>query len=566
MCGILCIFQRPNGNTPNEQSACNGECGECGLRELAFQQSRKQRHRGPDQTGLVVDERAGFALVQERLSIVGVKTGRQPLSSTDGSKHLVANGEIYNFRQMARLVGAATGSGCYEPRSDCDVLVAFYEQFGAERLLQVVRGMFCFVLYDCKLRHLLVARDPVGILPLYVGWDSAGGLWFASELKCLVKCCAEVTVFPPGHSYYGPWYDFQPKPYFSASWMTEIPSAEVDLVQLKQRLKAAVESHLQSDVPLGALLSGGLDSSLIAAIATRILRRRLQNPTYRLRTFSIGLDGGGPDLAYAHLVAAHIGSEHTEIHFTIPEGLDLLRDAVYHAETYDVTTIRCIVPLMIMARAIRSAGIKVVLSGEGADELFGGYLYFHRAPSSAEFHRETVRRVRELHLSDCLRANKGCAAWGLELRVPFLDTDFLQYVMAIRPEDRAPGSTSACTTSLEKRILREAFADGNYLPPEVLWRQKEQFSDGVGYGWIDSVARWASERVDEREFSAASERFPFNTPSTREAFYYRTVFEQLFPGESFARTVHRWKPRTDWGCSEDPSGRKQDVHRDREVS
>uniref|UniRef100_A0A182QWH7 Asparagine synthetase [glutamine-hydrolyzing] n=1 Tax=Anopheles farauti TaxID=69004 RepID=A0A182QWH7_9DIPT len=574
MCGILCIFHRPNVNSP-EETICNGKCEEScdytkcsakrSLREAAFEASRKQRHRGPDQTGLIVDEREGFVLVQERLSIVGVKTGRQPLVSSDGTKHLVANGEIYNFHQMACLVGAANGAQCYEPRSDCDVLLAFYEQFGQNRLLQVVRGMFCFVLYDCTAHRLLVARDPVGILPLYVGWDSAGSLWFASELKCLVKCCAKVAVFPPGHSYYGPWQDFQSTPYFTALWMSEVPSAEVDLVQLRYRLECAVESHLQSDVPLGALLSGGLDSSLIASIATRILRKRLQNPNYRLKTYSIGLDAGGPDLAYARLVADYIGSDHTEIHFTVPEGLDLLRDAVYHAETYDVTTIRCIIPLMIIARAIRSEGLKVVLSGEGADELFGGYLYFHRAPNSAEFHRETVRRVHELHLTDCLRANKGCAAWGLELRVPFLDTDFLQYVMAIRPEDRAPGASYEGNSKLEKRILREAFADGNYIPPEVLWRQKEQFSDGVGYSWIDAVAQWSTEHVSDREFRSASERFPFNTPATKEAFYYRHVFEQLFPGESFARTVQRWIPRTDWGCSEDPSGRKQDVHRDREM-
>uniref|UniRef100_A0A182M3V8 Asparagine synthetase [glutamine-hydrolyzing] n=1 Tax=Anopheles culicifacies TaxID=139723 RepID=A0A182M3V8_9DIPT len=490
MCGILCIFTHHNSpNTEADpQANWNGTCPKFSdrfanssesLRELAFRQSSKQRHRGPDQTGLIVSEKEGFALVQERLSVIGVKTGRQPFSSTKGTTHLVANGEIYNFAHLVSWVHKANGNESYKPRSDCDVLVAFYELFGADKLLQTVRGMFAFVLYDCNTRRLLVARDPVGIVPLYYGRDEAGALWIASELKCLVECCREVVVFPPGHAYYGARESFTPRPYFVAHWMTEIPTARADLQQLRRQLEAAVESHLQCEVPLGALLSGGLDSSLIASIATRILRRTSGNSNYRLKTYSIGLVGGGPDLQYARTVAHHIGSDHTEIHFSIPEGLDLLRDAVYHAETYDVTTIRCIIPVMLLARAIRSEGIRVILSGEGADELFGGYLYFHHAPNAAEFHRETVRRVCGLHLSDCLRANKGCAAWGLELRVPFLDTDFLQYVMSIRPEDRAPTSTfNKGNVALEKGILRQAFAEGNYLPEQVLWRQKEQFSDG----------------------------------------------------------------------------------------
>uniref|UniRef100_A0AAG5CYF8 Asparagine synthetase [glutamine-hydrolyzing] n=1 Tax=Anopheles atroparvus TaxID=41427 RepID=A0AAG5CYF8_ANOAO len=572
MCGILCIFHRPDqGHTnglPNE-ALSNGASEECrksteSLRELAFRQSGKQRHRGPDHTGLLVDEAEGFVMVQERLAVLGVRTGNQPFTSTDdGTVHLVANGEIYNFRQMAAMVREADGvrEPPYEPRSDCDVLVAFYERFGPERLLKTVRGMFAFVLYDCKARTLLVARDPVGIVPLYAGWDRAGSLWLASELKCLVEQCADdVMVFPPGQAFCGRWENFKPTPYFNPRWIAEVPNAAVDLVELRDRLEAAVESHLQCDVPMGALLSGGLDSSLIASIATRILRERSPHSTDRLKTYSIGLPGVGPDLDYARLVADFIGSDHTEVHFSPDEGLDYIRQAVYHSETYDVTTIRCIVPVMLLARHIRSEGIKMVLSGEGADELFGGYLYFHRAPNDPEFHRETVRRVLGLHLSDCLRANKGCAAWGLELRVPFLDTDFLQHVMAIRPEDRAPRETIP-----EKYILRQAFAGGNYLPPEVLWRQKEQFSDGVGYSWIDTVCQWAAGRVSEAKFSTANQRFPFNTPSTKEAYYYREVFEELFPGESCARTVQRWVPRTDWGCPEDPSGRKQHVHHEKLV-
>uniref|UniRef100_A0A182VY77 Asparagine synthetase [glutamine-hydrolyzing] n=1 Tax=Anopheles minimus TaxID=112268 RepID=A0A182VY77_9DIPT len=576
MCGILCIFTHQRSTNTNLQANCNGSCSKSSdhftnsnesLRELAFRQSSKQRHRGPDQTGVIVSDKEGFALVQERLSVIGVKTGRQPFTSTNGTIHLVANGEIYNFAQLVSWIQKANGNESYKPRSDCDVLIAFYELYGADKLLQIVRGMFAFVLYDCNTHRLLVARDPVGIVPLYNGWDEAGSLWIASELKCLVECCREVAVFPPGQAYYGTREDFNPQSYFAAHWMTGIPTASADLQQLRLQLEAAVESHLQCEVPLGALLSGGLDSSLIASIATRILRRTSGNSNYRLKTYSIGLEGGGPDLQYARTVAHHIGSDHTEIYFSISEGLDLLRDAVYHSETYDVTTIRCIVPVMLLARAIRSEGIRVVLSGEGADELFGGYLYFHRAPNAAEFHRETVRRVFGLHLSDCLRANKGCAAWGLELRVPFLDTDFLQHVMSIRPEDRAPTSTdNNGHIALEKSILRQAFAEGNYLPEQVLWRQKEQFSDGVGYDWIDSVAQWASERVSEKEYETAADRFPFNTPTTKEAFYYRKVFEQLFPGSSFAQTVQRWMPRTDWGCSEDPSGRKQNVHRDHQKS
>ncbi|XP_058130064.1 uncharacterized protein LOC131284291 [Anopheles ziemanni] len=557
MCGILCIF-RPGHRSSPPNGVCNGRPKET-LRELAFQQSSKQRHRGPDHTGLVVDEGEGFVMVQERLAVLGVKTGNQPLTSADGTVHLVANGEIFNFLQMATMVREAGGELMppYEPRSDCDVLVAFYERFGPEQLLKTVRGMFAFVLYDRKSQQILVARDPVGIIPLYVGRDRGGSLWMASEMKCLVDYCSEgVQVFPPGHAYCGRWESFKPTPYFSPRWIKEVPNGVVDLVELRKRLEAAVESHLQCDVPMGALLSGGLDSSLIASIATRILRRRSSNSTFRLKTYSIGLPGVGLDLGYARMVADFIGSDHTEVHFTLAEGLDYIRHAVYHSETYDVTTIRCIVPVMLLARYIRSEGLKMVLSGEGADELFGGYLYFHRAPNTAEFHRETVRRVLGLHLSDCLRANKGCAAWGLELRVPFLDTDFLQYAMSIRPEDRAPQEHVP-----EKYILRQAFATANYLPPEVLWRQKEQFSDGVGYSWIDTVSQWAAGRVSEAQFATASERFPFNTPSTKEAFYYRELFEEMFPGASCARTVQRWVPRTDWGCPEDPSGRKQHVHR-----
>ncbi|XP_035779229.1 probable asparagine synthetase [glutamine-hydrolyzing] [Anopheles albimanus] len=547
MCGILCIFRGHYAENSCEKKHSDSKS----LREIAFQASSKQRHRGPDHTGVLTDEEDQFALVQERLSVIGVKTGNQPFTSTDGTVHLVANGEIYNFRQMASAIGE-NRNGRYEPRSDCDVLGAYYELFGPEALLTTVRGMFAFVLYDRKGKRLLVARDPIGIIPLYVGWDAEGALWFASEMKCLVEHCPEVQVFPPGHFFCGRAEDYNPMRYFNPSWITEVPTCPADLPELRHRLETAVVSHLQCEVPMGALLSGGLDSSLIAAITARKLHERSGKC---LKTYSIGLPGAGPDLHYARLVADHIGSDHTEIHFSVTEGLDYIRDAVYHAESYDVTTIRCTVPVMLLARYVRSEGLKMVLSGEGADELFGGYLYFHRAPTVTEFHHETVRRVQGLHLSDCLRANKGCAAWGLELRVPFLDTDFIQYAMSIRPEDRRPNEER-----LEKYILRQAFADGDYLPAEVLWRQKEQFSDGVGYSWIDTVSQWATGRVSDEEFSQAASRFPFATPKTKEAFYYRQLFEERFGGASAAQTVQRWIPRTDWGCAEDPSGRKQDVH------
>lgn len=559
MCGIFSIFL----NTEYDSASSLYRYGSRSesLRELAFRQSAKQRHRGPDHTGMVVDNGAGFAMVQERLCVIGVRTGSQPFLSQDGQVLLVANGEIYNYLQMVKQInGALEPQGeTYIPRSDCDVIIAYYEKFGVNALMETIRGMFAFVLYDRKDGKVLVARDPIGIVPLYSGTDCEGNMWVASEMKCLVEKCPEVQIFPPGHMHYGTRQKLELMPYYEPLWMFEIPPMHVDLKKLKTYLEDAVVSHLQCDVPMGALLSGGLDSSLIASIATKVMRKR-HGPDYRLKTFSVGLVGG-PDFAFGQMVADYIDSDHTEVHFTIDEGLNYIRDAILHAETYDITTVRCTIPLLLLSRFIKSEGIKMVLSGEGADELFGGYLYFHQAPSAAEFHKETVMRVKNLHYSDCLRANKGTSAWGLELRVPFLDTDLVNYVMNIRPEDRMPQvKVNGKVQSLEKYILRQAFAS-DYLPAEVLWRQKEQFSDGVGYSWIDTITEFAASHISDAEFATAAERFTINPPPTKEAFYYRQVFEELFPSQSCASTVKRWIPRTDWGCSADPSGRKQTMHK-----
>ncbi|XP_058823681.1 uncharacterized protein LOC131684646 [Topomyia yanbarensis] len=559
MCGIFSVFLKHPDIDNSSILRRSGNRTES-LRELAFRQSGKQRHRGPDHTGLVEDKSAGFVMVQERLCVLGVKTGSQPFVSRDGTVLLVANGEIYNYRQMAKEVNNALDveDELYIPRSDCDVILAFYEHFGVAELIKTIRGMFAFVLYDKKNDRLLMARDPIGIIPMYYGTDHAGNVWIASEMKCLVEKCPEIKIFPPGHMYYGSRRNVEPKQYYEPHWMVDIPHMPVELDKLRARLEDAVLSHLQCDVPMGALLSGGLDSSLIASIATKIMRKR-HGQDYRLKTYSVGLVGG-PDFEYSRMVAEFIDSDHTDVYFTVDEGLNYIRDLIFHTETYDITTVRCSIPMFLLTRLIKSEGIKMVLSGEGADELFGGYLYFHQAPNPSEFHLETVMRIKNLHYSDCLRANKSTAAWGLELRVPFLDTDFVNYVMSIRPEDRMPRTKrNGRVHSMEKYILREAFAE-NYLPDAVLWRQKEQFSDGVGYNWIDTITEYAASHVSDADFAEAAEKFPINTPPTKEAYYYRQVFEEMFPHQSCAATVKQWVPRIDWGCSADPSGRKQDVH------
>lgn len=564
MCAIFAVIARHGGHVNFKRYGKRLRS----LRELAVRQSALQRHRGPDHTGVVEIPAAGIVMVQERLSIVAVKTGDQPHQSADGTVVMTSNGEIYNYREIASELAQRRGRP-YVPRSDCDVILGLYEEHG-EALLQHISGMFAFVLYDSRTGELLVARDPIGIIPLYRGWDADGNLWFASEMKCLVAVCPTIEVFPPGRSMFGTLDQLREVDFYQPQWLTQVPSGAqpVNLQRLEQLLVAAVRTHLHCSTPYGALLSGGVDSSLVASIATRIMREK--DPTARLRTFSVGLPGA-PDFQYSRMVAEYLNCDHQEIVFQIDDALDYVREIIYHIETYDVTTVRCSIPMVILARAIKAQGIKMILSGEGADEIFGGYLYFFNAPSAGEFHRELVKRTRALHLSDCQRANKSMMAYGIEPRVPFLDTDFVQYAMSVNPEDKMPvmphltenGNGSANVTSrprvIEKRILRAAFAK-DYLPDEVLWRQKEQFSDGVGYSWIDTIRSTAAAQITDVEFADASSVFPVNTPSTKEAFYYRTVFEELFPGDACARTVQRWLPRMDWGCSEDPSGRAQKSH------
>lgn len=552
MCAIFAVIARHGGHVNFKRHGKRLRS----LRDLAVRQSAKQRHRGPDHTGVAEVPSAGVVMVQERLSIVGVKTGDQPHQSADGSVLLTSNGEIYNYLQIAADLRRRRGGAAYVPRSDCDVILGLYEEMGPA-LLQHIKGMFAFVLYDAKTGQLLVARDPIGIIPLYRGVDADGNMWFASEMKCLVDVCTSVEVFPPGRSLFGTLDNLQETSFYEPAWLTEVPAAQpVDLRRLEELLVAAVRTHLHCDatVPFGALLSGGVDSSLVASIATRILRE--SDPAARLKTFSVGLRDA-PDFKYSRMVADYLNCDHQEIVFEIEDALDCIREIIYHIETFDVTTVRCSIPMTILARAIKAQGIKMILSGEGADEIFGGYLYFFNAPNAADFHRELVHRVRALHLSDCQRANKSMMAYGIEPRVPFLDTDFVQYTMAIDPADKMPSRGEPAV--IEKRILRAAFANG-YLPDEVLWRQKEQFSDGVGYSWIDTIRATAAAQIDDGEFAKASVLFPENTPTTKEQFYYRAVFEELFPGEGCLRTVQRWIPRLDWGCSEDPSGRAQKTH------
>ncbi|XP_037939097.1 probable asparagine synthetase [glutamine-hydrolyzing] [Teleopsis dalmanni] len=553
MCGIFAIISKDG--QPIEPKMYHGRLHS--LREIAYRQSGKQRHRGPDYTGVKLVQDDGVALLHERLAIVGVQTGHQPLLSEDGNILLVANGEIYNYLEQSAEI--AKKRGHYKPKSDCNVIIELYEEYGVN-LFEYITGMFAFVLYDKHTKNVLIARDPFGIIPMYIGEDASGNIWVSSEMKCIVEFCTKLESFPPGEYRYGQPGNLERKKFFHERWVTEIPNIEADLSILRARLESAVRTHLHCDVSFGALLSGGVDSSLIASIATKLRRER--DPTFKLKTFSVGLRNA-PDFQAAKLVADYIGSDHTEIIFEIADALDGIRDIIYHLETYDVTTVRCSIPMLLLTRYIKSTGIKMILSGEGADEIFGGYLYFFKSPNYVEFHKELVSRVQQLNLSDCLRANKVAMAKGVELRVPFLDTAFVNYVMSIRPEDKIPGSLNCLGGTqkyrIEKHILRAAFAK-DFLPDAVLWRQKEQFSDGVGYDWIDTIRKTATSHVSDVEFSTAATRFPINTPTTKEAFYYRSVFEEMFPGQAAADTVKRWLPRLDWGCPEDPSGRAQSAH------
>jgi asparagine synthase (glutamine-hydrolysing) len=515
MCSILAILE-PKGEAE-------------AVRSRALRLSKMQRHRGPDWSGVHATE--GAVLAHERLAIVDVLNGAQPLRNAAGSVALAVNGEIYNHRELR---ASLTTSHRFMTESDCEVILALYQEQGPE-FVDRLNGIFAFVLHDAERGRYLVARDHLGIVPLYMGRDGEGTLHVASEMKALVPVCESVGEFPPGHvldSETG-----EPVRYYRRPWrrFESVTGAPAEPAALRDALEAAVRRQLMSDVPYGVLLSGGLDSSVIAASAAKFAGRRVEDGGRsaawwpRLHSFAIGLEGA-PDLAAAREVAAHVGTVHHELHFTVQEGLDGLADVIHHLETYDVTTIRAGTPMYLLARRIRAMGVKMVLSGEGADEIFGGYLYFHRAPDARGLHEETVRKLDRLHLYDCLRANKAMAAWGVEARVPFLDREFLDVAMGIDPAAKMSGPGR-----MEKQLLREAFADA--LPESVVCRQKEQFSDGVGYSWIDSLKAHAERSVSDCEMAGAAERFPHNPPATREAYLYRSIFAEHFPLESCAACV-----------------------------
>ena len=515
MCGIVSIFNIKE-QTPQ-------------LRQKALSMSRKIRHRGPDWSGIYCGDSA--ILAHERLSIVDPESGRQPLFSPDGKQVLAVNGEIYNHRDLRRRYA---DSYQFQTGSDCEVILALYRDKGTD-FLEDLSGIFAFALYDSERDEFLIARDPIGVIPLYIGRDSDGLLYVASELKALEGQCDSYEEFLPGHYYSSK--EGGMKRYYTRDWMDydNVKDNGASVESIHDGLEDAVKRQLMSDVPYGVLLSGGLDSSVISAVAQKFAQNRIENDGKteawwpRLHSFAVGLKGA-PDLAKARLVAEHIGTVHHEINYTIEEGLDALRDVIYFIETYDVTTVRASTPMYLLARVIKSMGIKMVLSGEGADEIFGGYLYFHKAPDARAFHEETVRKLSKLHLYDCLRANKSLSAWGVEGRVPFLDKEFLDVAMRTNPEAKmCPGNT------VEKKIVREAFAD--MLPDEVAWRQKEQFSDGVGYSWIDTLKKITSERVTDEQMAHAAERFPINPPRNKEEYFYRSIFAEHFPSESAARTV-----------------------------
>lgn len=501
------------------------------LRSKALQMARKIRHRGPDWSGIYCGGSA--ILAHERLSIVDPQSGGQPLYSPDRKLVLAVNGEIYNHRDIrARYAGRYE----FQTGSDCEVILALYRDKGIH-FLEELNGIFAFALYDEEKDEYLIARDPIGVIPLYIGKDSEGHIYFGSELKALEGFCDEYEPFLPGHYYHSK--EGKMKRWYTRDWMDYEKVAKENGTspcrQIHDALEEAVHRQLMSDVPYGVLLSGGLDSSVISAIAKKYAAKRIETDGAsdawwpQLHSFAVGLKGA-PDLVKAREVAEYIGTVHHEINYTLQEGLDAIRDVIYFIETYDVTTVRASTPMYLLARVIKSMGIKMVLSGEGADEIFGGYLYFHKAPDARAFHEETVRKLSKLHLYDCLRANKSLAAWGVEGRVPFLDKEFLDVAMRLAPEVKmAPGKV------IEKKVVREAFE--SLLPVSVAWRQKEQFSDGVGYSWIDTLKEVTAAAVSDEQMAHAAERFPVHPPMNKEEYYYRSIFEEHFPSESAARSV-----------------------------
>ncbi|CEP14488.1 hypothetical protein [Parasitella parasitica] len=561
MCGIFAVY--------NYQGDIES------YRQRALYLSKKIRHRGPDWSGCYTVDK--HILCHERLAIVGVGSGAQPIVSDDEEIILSVNGEIYNHKQLRQSLKEQHH---FKTESDCEVIMHMYKEQDKD-LVQNLDGFFSFVLLDKKRNRIIAARDPIGITTLYYGWNSKmpETIYFASELKSLNEDCDKILAFPPGHI-----YDSDTKEttrWFNPTWWDgdKIPNNPVDYTNLRESLEKAVHKRLMAEVPYGVLLSGGLDSSLIAAIAARETEKIAagikgieseesdfdkSGPALwpRLHSFSIGLPGS-PDLIAAREVAKHLGTAHHEYTFTIQEALDAVSDVIYHLETYDVTTIRASTPMYLLSRKIKALGVKMVLSGEGADEVFGGYLYFHNAPDKESFHTETVNRVKNLHTSDCLRANKSTMAWGVEVRVPFLDKNFLEIAMNIDPSEKVPDRSIG---KMEKYIIRKAFDTSDdpsakpYLPKEILWRQKEQFSDGVGYSWIDSLKQVSENKVSDEDFAQASSKWIKDIPTTKEAYMYRVMFEQWYPQEACTTSVVRWIPRADWGCPEDPSGRAQKVH------
>lgn len=515
MCGIVGIF---NIKRPTEE-----------LRQKALAMSKKIRHRGPDWSGIYCGKSA--ILSHERLSIVDPQSGKQPMYAPDGKQTLAVNGEIYNHREIRKR----TADGYdYQTGSDCEVILALYREKGID-FLEDLNGIFAFALYDEEKDDFLIARDPIGVIPLYIGYDADGTVYCASELKALEGYCETYETFLPGHYYSGS--EGKMKKWYHRSWeeYDNVKDKPETATQLRDALENAVRRQMMCDVPYGVLLSGGLDSSIISAVAKKYADRRIETDGQQtawwpqLHSFAVGLKGA-PDLKKAREVAERIGTVHHEINYTIQEGIDAVRDVIYYIETYDVTTVRASTPMYLLARVIKSMGIKMVLSGEGADEVFGGYLYFHKAPDARAFHEETVRKISKLHLYDCLRANKSLSAWGVEGRVPFLDKEFLDVAMNLNPKVKmCPGRT------MEKKVLREAFSD--MLPESVAWRQKEQFSDGVGYSWIDTLKAYTASHVSDEQMAHAAERFPINPPMNKEEYFYRSIFEEYFPSESAARTV-----------------------------
>lgn len=549
MCGIVCAFDLKS--TSEE------------LRPQLLEMSRKIRHRGPDWNGIYCGDKA--ILAHERLAIVDPASGNQPLFSQDGNLVLAANGEIYNHRELRKQFGDRYQ---FKTDSDCEVILALYKEKGPA-FVDELNGIFGFAIYDIENDAYLIARDHMGIIPLYMGWDENGTFYVGSELKALEGVCTKIELFPPGHYLYSK--DGEPVQWYKREWreFDAVKENQTSIDELRDALEAAVHRQLMSDVPYGVLLSGGLDSSVISAIAKRYSEKRIEENDStgawwpQLHSFAVGLEGS-PDLAAAKKVADHIGTVHHEILFTIQEGIDAIKDVVYHLETYDVTTIRASTPMYLMARVIKSMGVKMVLSGEGSDELFGGYLYFHKAPDSKEFHEETVRKLDKLHMYDCLRANKSLASWGIEGRVPFLDKEFMDVAMSINPQDKMINGER-----MEKWVVRKAFE--SYLPESVAWRQKEQFSDGVGYNWIDTLKELVESEVSDEQLANAQYKFPIQTPMSKEEFFYRSIFAEHFPSDTAALCVPSvpsvacsTPEALAWDASfqnmNDPSGRAVKVH------